>query len=90
MALDAAIRPNLTLATYNGGHMFYTRTQARRRLTEDARAFYRQATVARAEEADTLEPARLFEHTKSAAEWDPPGFAPLAAASVKRLSRDDP
>jgi carboxypeptidase C (cathepsin A) len=90
MALDAAIRPNLTLATYNGGHMFYTRTQARRRLTEDARAFYHEATVAPAEETDTFEPARVFKHKKSAAERDLLGFAPAAGASVKHLSRDDP
>jgi carboxypeptidase C (cathepsin A) len=90
MALDAAIRPNLTLATYNGGHMFYTRPQARTRLAEDARAFYRKATNAGADEADALEPARPSGRVKSAAERDLPSLAPSTGASVRHLSRDDP
>lgn len=55
MALDPAIRANLSLATYRGGHMFYTRSDARARFAEDARAFYRNATIARAGEAEPLE-----------------------------------
>jgi carboxypeptidase C (cathepsin A) len=96
MALDAAIRPNLTLATYNGGHMFYTRTQARARLAEDARAFYRKATNAGADEADALEPAGPPARAESAAERDPPperdlpSLAPSAGASVRHPSRNDP
>lgn len=43
MALDDAIRPNLELRTYRGGHMFYTHADARRRFYQDARAFYREA-----------------------------------------------
>ena len=90
MDLDAAIRPNLTLVTYNGGHMFYTRTQARRRLAEDARAFFREATIDRADEANGFEPAGPFRRTNSRAERDLPGLAPPAGASVTRLSRGDP
>ncbi len=55
MALDPAIRANLTLATYHGGHMFYTRSEARERFAEDARAFYRDATRAGTGAADPLE-----------------------------------
>jgi carboxypeptidase C (cathepsin A) len=90
MALDAAIRPNLTFATYKGGHMFYTRIQARRRLAEDARAFYREATIARVGGAGTFEPTKSFKRTKSAAERDPPARALPAGASVKYLSHDNP
>jgi carboxypeptidase C (cathepsin A) len=57
MALDPEIRANLKVATYSGGHMFYTRSDARRRFAEDAAAFYRSAIIARAAEADHLEPA---------------------------------
>jgi hypothetical protein len=56
--------------------MFYMRTQARRRLAEDARTFYREATIAHADEADTSGAARPFKRTKSAAERDLPSFAP--------------
>jgi carboxypeptidase C (cathepsin A) len=90
MALDATIRPNLTLATYNGGHMFYTRTEARRRLEEDARAFYGEATNAGADEANALEAAWPLGRAKSAAERDLPSLAPSVDASVRHLSRNDP
>jgi hypothetical protein len=90
MALDATIRPNLTLATYNDGHIFYTRTEARRRLEEDARAFYGEATNAGAEEANALEAAWTLGRAKSAAEGDLPSLAPSVDASVRHLSRNDP
>jgi len=40
LELDEAIFPNLRLSVYPGGHMFYTRTDARENLYRDARALY--------------------------------------------------
>ena len=38
--LPAELRRRLTLATYEGGHMFYSHTAARAAFTADARRFY--------------------------------------------------
>ena len=83
MALDPAIRGNMTLATYSGGHMFYTRSEARRRLTEDARTFYRSATVARAHEADHFEPAPAMGRMQAAGKHLP-RLAPASDAIIAR------
>jgi carboxypeptidase C (cathepsin A) len=65
MALDPSIRANLTLATYRGGHMFYARTEARRRFAEDASAFYHSARDARAPEAGHLDPQSAIERMQA-------------------------
>jgi len=46
MALDPAVRRNVRLDDYAGGHMFYTHAASRVAFTRDARAFYAAATAA--------------------------------------------
>lgn len=60
MALDPEIRANLTVATYDGGHMFYTRSEARMQFAQDAREFYRNALQLPAGEAEAREPEPTF------------------------------
>ncbi len=43
MELAPAVAPNLSLKVYNGGHMFYTNTEARQRFFADAEEFYSPA-----------------------------------------------
>jgi carboxypeptidase C (cathepsin A) len=38
-------RANITMKTYEAGHMIYTHTEELRQLTEDAREFYRESTA---------------------------------------------
>jgi carboxypeptidase C (cathepsin A) len=37
-------RANITMKTYESGHMIYTHTEELRKLTDDAREFYRKST----------------------------------------------
>ena len=45
LELDATTSPNLRLAVYPGGHMFFTHAEARRQFYADVRALYEQAAV---------------------------------------------
>jgi carboxypeptidase C (cathepsin A) len=44
LELDEVIFPNLRLSLYPGGHMFYTRADAREHLYRDAKALYEMST----------------------------------------------
>jgi len=46
LELDEDIFPNLRLTVYPGGHMFYTRTDARQQFYHDAKALYEMSSVA--------------------------------------------
>lgn len=81
MALDTAIRPNVTLATYHGGHMFYMRAEARRQMADDARAFYRKATLASTDTPTPPRPATRFDRDEAGKKGLPP-LAPSPGASV--------
>ena len=45
-ALDLLRSPNLSLSVYPGGHMFYTRADARKQFYRDAKALYETSSVA--------------------------------------------
>jgi hypothetical protein len=45
LELGEDIFPNLRLSLYPGGHMFYTRADARRQFYNDARALYETPSV---------------------------------------------
>jgi len=45
MSLDAVVAPNLSLKTYNGGHMFYSNDTARKTFFEDVEQFYTSDTI---------------------------------------------
>ena len=46
LELDETISPNLPLTVYPGGHMFYTRADARKQFYRDAKALYETSSVA--------------------------------------------
>ena len=46
LELDETISPNLSLSVYPGGHMFYTRADARKQFYRDAKALYETSSVA--------------------------------------------
>ena len=45
LELDEDIFPNLRLTVYPGGHMFYTRTDARQQFYRDAKALYEMSSM---------------------------------------------
>ena len=45
MSLNSIIAPNLSLKTYNGGHMFYTKDKARNTFFDDVKQFYTSTAI---------------------------------------------
>ena len=45
LELDEAISPNLSLTVYPGGHMFYTRADARKQFYRDAKVLYQTSSA---------------------------------------------